>query len=116
MVLDVVIDQVGGAVDTRPIRALLDVIVRQYQPLEIRLFGSRARGTATPESDWDLFVVVPNYGPDHEDPLLSYRLTRAARARADVVFCDRADFEEDAGTPNTLAYEVAHFGVMLYER
>ena len=34
-------------------------IVCGFQPLQILLFGSRARGTAGPDSDIDLIVVFP---------------------------------------------------------
>ena len=36
---------------------------------EIILFGSRARGTARPDSDWDVLVIVdaPKLQPVHRD-------------------------------------------------
>jgi len=34
-------------------------IARQFAPLRIILFGSRARGQARPDSDLDLLVVLP---------------------------------------------------------
>ena len=34
--------------------ALLDAIVRYYDPIQIILFGSQARGDAGSDSDWDL--------------------------------------------------------------
>jgi uncharacterized protein len=34
-------------------------IVRQFNPLQIILFGSWARGDARPDSDLDLLVVLP---------------------------------------------------------
>ena len=40
------------------IQIMLDRIVRQFHPLRVILFGSHARGTATPESDVDLLVVL----------------------------------------------------------
>jgi len=40
--------------------ALLVRIEEIWHPLEVWLFGSRARGDARPESDWDLVVVVPD--------------------------------------------------------
>jgi predicted nucleotidyltransferase len=38
--------------------ALIDQIVERFQPARIILFGSHARGTADPESDLDLLVVM----------------------------------------------------------
>jgi uncharacterized protein len=34
-------------------------LVREFQPLKVILFGSRARGDARPDSDVDLLVVLP---------------------------------------------------------
>ena len=35
-------------------------VVEEVAPLRVVLFGSRARGTARPDSDVDLLVVVPD--------------------------------------------------------
>lgn len=35
-------------------------VVEEVSPLRVVLFGSRARGTAGPDSDVDLLVVVPD--------------------------------------------------------
>lgn len=109
-------DAVSGSVDVRPIAPLIDRILDELTPFEIRLFGSRARGTAEPISDWDLFVVVPDDLPVADDPYAGYRLRRETKIRADVILCPRSEFEEDRDTPNTLAYEAAHFGALIYER
>lgn len=104
-------------VDLTPIRVLLDRIVAAWRPKQIRLFGSRARGEGTPGSDWDLFVLVPDDVPEDElGPLASWRLRKESRTRADVVPCHVSDFDDARDTPNTMAYEVAREGVLLYER
>jgi predicted nucleotidyltransferase len=51
-------------VDVAPIQMLLDRIVSRWRPKQVWLFGSRARGDSTPESDWDLFVVVDDNADD----------------------------------------------------
>lgn len=38
---------------------VVEHIVKEVQPLRIILFGSRAKGTARPDSDVDLLVVMP---------------------------------------------------------
>jgi predicted nucleotidyltransferase len=37
---------------------MVERIVAKFHPLRIVLFGSRARGTDTPDSDIDLLVVL----------------------------------------------------------
>ncbi len=39
---------------------MIDRIVRGFDPLQIILFGSRARGDARDDSDIDLLVVMPD--------------------------------------------------------
>jgi predicted nucleotidyltransferase len=103
--------------DLAPILPLLDLIRASWDPHQVWLFGSRARGTATPQSDWDLLVVVPDdLAPALEDPLVPWRLTRQARARADVIPCGERDFKAAAEVPNLLSYEAKHHGILLYER
>ncbi|MEQ1735466.1 MAG: nucleotidyltransferase domain-containing protein [Rhodoglobus sp.] len=104
-------------VEVDAIRPLLDRIVARWHPQQVWLFGSRARGDATPESDWDLFVVVDDSaGDDDLDPGVGRRLRRACGVRADVVPWRARDFAEFRATPNTLAYEVATDGVLVHER
>ncbi len=100
-----------------PIRPLLDRMVATWRPERIWLFGSRARGEAQGWSDWDLFAVVPDDVPDDKvGPLASWRLRKESRARADVLPCHASDFRKNRDTPNTMAYEVARGGVLVYER
>lgn len=104
-------------VDLTPIRQLVARIVAAWRPEQIWLFGSQARGTATPSSDWDLLVVVPDSIQDADvDPVAAWRLVKASGIRADVVPCRAGDFRDDARTPNTLAYEASTRGMLVYER
>lgn len=102
--------------DLAPIQPLLDAIQAAWDPAQIWLFGSRARGTATPQSDWDLLVVVSDeLAPSLEaDPLLVWRVQRQVRVRADLIPCGQSDFVIASEIPNLLAYEAKHHGVLIY--
>jgi predicted nucleotidyltransferase len=95
-------------VDARPIEVLLERMIIELRPVEIRLFGSRARGDASAASDWDLFVVVPDDLEVADDLFVGYRLRRETRTRADIILCPLSEFIEDRETPNPLAYEAAN--------
>ena len=104
-------------VNVETIQPLLDRIISRWRPQQIWLFGSRARGDATPESDWDLFVVLDDGVGDEElDPGVGRRLRRECGVRADVIPWRASEFAEFRDTPNTLAYAVATDGVLLHER
>lgn len=105
-------------IDLQPIQGLLRLIEEAWQPQAIWLFGSRARGQAHDDSDWDLLVVVPDElaARLEAEPLAGWELRRQARVRADVIACGASDFREGAKVPNTLAYEATHAGRLIYER
>jgi predicted nucleotidyltransferase len=103
-------------IDLGAIEGLLDRIVRAWHPLQIWLFGSRARGEAREHSDWDLLAVVPDDTEGVDDPLSAWRIRKDSGVRADVLLCRATDFVEDRNTPNTMAFEVGHHGTLIYER
>lgn len=109
-------DMHGHEIDLGTISDFLDLIVRTWHPLGIWLFGSRARGEATGRSDWDLLVVAPDDERDVDDPLAAWRLNRESGVRSDLLLCRAGDFQEDRNTPNTIAFEATHDGVLIYER
>jgi predicted nucleotidyltransferase len=104
--------------DLSPVRPLLARLIARWQPLAIWLFGSRARGEASPDSDWDLLVVVPDCAEpaEFDDPMAVWRVKREPGLRTDVVVYRASEFEEDRHVPNTLAYSTDLDGILLYER
>ena len=82
----------------------------------ILLFGSRARGEAHSDSDWDLLIVV-------DRPLERPRRLRLAarigvrlvleRMPADVLILSEGQFEERRGDVGHIAYYAAREGVPL---
>ena len=103
------------AVPPAALRELLHRIMFFYAPLEVWLFGSRVRGEARPDSDWDILVVVDDVTPEAVlDPDVAWRLQRGAGVAADIVCYRARDFAAEARLRNTLAYEVvAHGGRQL---
>ena len=104
-------------VDLAPIKALLDRIREGCHPRAIWLFGSRAKGSAGPDSDWDLLVVLPDsVSYEDEDKLVNAsKLRRDCRVNADIIPCRESDFLAASTVPNTLAYEVGLTGFPIYE-
>ena len=104
--------------DIEPIRPVLARVIDRWHPLQIWLFGSRARGEARPDSDWDLLAIVPDCPEpaDFEDPMTVWRVKRQPNVCSDLVVYRASDFEADRTVPNTLAYSTNLDGVLLYER
>jgi uncharacterized protein len=109
-------DARGNAIDLRPVQALLDRLVSSWHPRDIWLFGSRARGTAVPDSDWDLLVVVPDdlAPPRFDDPMTVWKVKQGTGVRADVFLCRATEFDDDRRTHNTIAYDAAVEGVQIW--
>ncbi len=103
------------SIDLAPIKALIAVILEHCKPVSVWLFGSRAKGQAREDSDWDLLVVLPDDTPEEEmfDRLPASQLHRLTKVNADVVYCNDTEFAEATSVPNTLAYEIARTGVVI---
>jgi predicted nucleotidyltransferase len=96
---------------------VLDRIVQALQPEQIWLFGSRARGTAAPESDWDLLVVVADSTTKGLDRASIWaELGDLARYRVEVFPIRRSDFEAERHQLGTLAQIAKSEGYLVHDR
>ena len=104
-------------IDLHPIQLLLARIVARYHPEQVWLYGSRARGDARPDSDWDLFIVAPDETDERDlSPVAAAELRKGAGVYADLISCRASEFYEDRAVVNTLCNEVVCDGVLIYER
>jgi predicted nucleotidyltransferase len=72
---------------------LVSAVASTLHPLAVYLFGSRAEGRATPESDYDLLVVLPDDASDEQlDMVKAAAIGRHVRIAADIVPTTREVF------------------------
>lgn len=98
----------------------LDEIVRrlvdEFHPERIILFGSRAWGRPTEDSDLDVLVIVER---TDETPARrstrAYRCTRGVGVPMDLLVWTREETDRQARTWTTLASEVLERGIVLYD-
>jgi predicted nucleotidyltransferase len=84
-------------------------------PERIYLFGSRARGEAGPESDYDLLVVVPGSDlPGYRRDQLAGQALRGVGAAKDVLVLTRAEFEARRTVRCSLPATVEREGALIY--
>jgi uncharacterized protein len=99
--------------------ALVEIVLRlrdALDPREIWLFGSRARGDARPDSDFDLLVVAKPggvFGSDDYD--LADRPLRGTGVGCDVVPCSSSDFDDGLDLPTSLVARIVEEGRKIYE-
>lgn len=102
---------------TAPVPALvIRRIVEVLEPVQVWLFGSRARGDARADSDWDLMAVLPDDASDEDLDLTSVwrRLRDLRLQRVELFTITRSDFETWRHSPGTLAEIVASTGVVVH--
>jgi uncharacterized protein len=82
---------------------------------EVILFGSHARGDATPDSDLDFLVVEPEVKSKHSEMVRLRDALRPLRVPADVLVTSRTTFEEWRDTPNNVLFEAWTEGRLFHE-
>ena len=91
-------------------------LVEDFDPAAIWLFGSRARGDARPDSDFDLLVVAkPDSAFGSEDYELLYASTAGSGVACDVVPCSMSDFVEGAELKTSFVRAILDEGRRVYE-
>jgi predicted nucleotidyltransferase len=105
----------------RQVAERLMELVLQSQGDRVRrviLFGSRARGDARPDSDYDLLVVMGELSKgEHDQRLLAlYRVFEGVGVVAEPWIMSETYFEETKEVIGGLAYPANKEGVLLYER
>jgi uncharacterized protein len=96
---------------------LLDRVVDYFHPRRVVLFGSRAWGESTPDSDIDLLVILDDDAPADRLTLRSgWESRRGYNRPVDVIPVREAVYRRKAKIAGTLAYEAEIDGIAVYER
>ncbi len=101
-------------------QVLLDRIVRRIvdavDPERIILFGSRAKGTARPDSDYDLLVLSNSEKPPRERNRDVRALFPRRSFSLDVFVYTPVEFEQRKTLVNHLCFYAHRDGRTIYER
>ena len=104
-------DELNDPVLDEIVRRLVDV----YRPDSIYLFGSKARGEAGPDSDYDLMVVVPDdTEPEKMRSRLAYEVLWGLQTSADVLVWTKSAFEKRLHLKASLPSTVMREGRLLH--
>jgi hypothetical protein len=96
---------------------LRDRLVADLRPDAIWLFGSRARGEARPDSDFDLLVVLPDGRPEEDYTYEAVaRPVIACGLAHDIVPARWSEVLEGLSRPGSLAHRAVHEGRLIYKR
>ncbi|HEX9668754.1 MAG TPA: nucleotidyltransferase domain-containing protein [Thermoanaerobaculia bacterium] len=98
------------------IREMVRRIVEQFDPEQIILFGSHARGTGRPDSDVDLLVVMSHHGSRRQQQVEIRLALHDLGFAKDVIVATPEEFAWRKEIPGTIERPAAREGKILYAR
>ena len=93
---------------------LTEVLVERFQPDSVILFGSRARGDARDDSDYDIAVVVDRERKRELRVAMEAAAREATGASVDIHLRRPGDIEDLADDPGYIDWDILREGVTLY--
>lgn len=91
-------------------------IVEMAQPDKVILFGSRARGDARPDSDFDVLVIKDSDEPGYRRDALLYLALAGLNAPVDVMVYTPEEIREWSAVPQAFVTTAVREGKVVYER
>jgi len=93
---------------------IVDAILGRGKAELILLFGSRARGDAREDSDYDIMLVLPDSADAERERLGASGALRAIGVSADVLTSGVSDYQRWQHDPGFLDWLVAREGLLLF--
>lgn len=98
------------------LREMVERITTIGNPQKIILFGSRARGDAGPDSDYDLLLIEPSDQPRYRRAARYRRALRGLAPAKDLLVWTPAEVAEWRAVPNAFITTAINEGIVLYEQ
>lgn len=90
-------------------------IVERFHPQRIVLFGSRARGDARPDSDYDVLIIAPSDQEMSERAIPVYLALKGMRIAKDILWFTPGEVAEWQNVKSHLISRALREGIVLYE-
>lgn len=108
-------DAPRSAIDDPRLAEVVRRLVAAFHPQRVYLFGSAARGEASPDSDYDLMLVVPDdAAPQMRRSRLAYEVLWGLGVAADVLVWTRTAFDSRAHLQASLPGVILREGRLLH--
>ena len=95
---------------------MVDRIVGRFQPSQVVLFGSHARGTASEWSDVDLLVILPNVSDKRDAAINIRRILGDLPVCKDIVVATPEEIARRGHLTGTVLRSALREGKVIYER
>ena len=100
----------------QPLTAIRDRILHVGNPDKIVLFGSRARGDAKPESDYDILVIEPSDVPRYKRSAKYRKALVGVVPSKDLVVWTPEEIHDWSEVPNAFITAALREGIVLHEK
>ena len=91
-------------------------LVDAFQPEQIYLFGSRARGDSREDSDYDFMVIVSDSDlPPHRRAQHAHHALQGVGISKDILIWTRAEFDRYVPVTASLPATIIREGRLLYD-
>lgn len=98
------------------VRDIVRRIVETAQPEKVILFGSRARGDARPNSDFDVLVIKPSDEPRYRRSFPIYVALADLPVEVEVMVYTPEEVREWSQVPQAFVTTAVREGTTVYER
>ncbi len=98
----------------REVRMMVERIIERFHPERIILFGSHARGEATPDSDVDLLVIMDVEGSKREAQLQVRNTLHDIRISKDIIVSTPEEFSWRQMIVGTIERQAVREGKVQY--
>lgn len=95
---------------------IIDIIVRTLDPDTIILFGSRARGDAREDSDFDICVLKNGISERRSIAKKLYRALYGVGVPVELIVDTPETFNTWKDNPHLIYREIARYGRVIYEK
>lgn len=98
------------------IATMVERLVQRFHPVQVILFGSHARGTATDDSDIDLLVVMPTLGDRRSTTVAMRRAVSDLPVCKDIIVTTGEEIFRRGDLVGGVLHAALREGKVLYER
>ncbi|MBN2092138.1 nucleotidyltransferase domain-containing protein [candidate division KSB1 bacterium] len=98
------------------LKPIIQKIVNAGNPIKILLFGSRARGDAHSESDYDFLIIEESVEKRYKRAAKYRRALKEMPFAKDIVVWTPAEIDAWQSVPNAFITTALKEGIVLYER